>query len=136
MPRISSSTISPDGEVVVGCEVVIDEGAVLAQVREDLLRARDPVERQHLAGVRVHGGDELRLVEDPRLTCARARDRLDALGIRRRFGGLRRDRREVVLGRDRVVGREDVVDRTSERAGDTGGECGDERNEREADHQR
>ena len=60
-------------------------------------------------------------------------DRALGSGVRDR----RRDRREVVLRRDRVVGVvPDVVDRAAEALRDPGREHRDERDERESDHQR
>ena len=125
-----------DAEAVILREAVVDERAVGAELAEDVLRALDPVERDHLARVRVDGGDELGRAEDARLAGAGARDRLDAWRLRGRLGGVDRDRREVVLRRDRVVGGEDLVDGAAERARDPGRKRRHERDERQADHQR
>ena len=56
--------------------------------------------------------------------------------LRGRVAGRDRDRREVVLRGDRVAADEEVVDRAAEALGDPGREHGDERDEREPDHQR
>ncbi len=53
------------------------------------------------------------------------------------FAAVGRNRAEVVLCRDRVVGvAPDLVDGAAEAVGDPGGEHRDERHERETDHQR
>ncbi len=125
-----------DAQVVVLGVVVVHERAVRSECCERLLRAFRPLQGQHLVRVLVDCGHELHVAEDPRLAGARARDRLDAGHLRRGLGGVGRDRREVVLRRDRVVGREDVVDGAAEGARDPGRERRHERDEREPDHQR
>ena len=116
---------------------VVDERAVGAELREHRLRAFLPLELEHRPAGRVDRRREEVLAERARVAGADVRDRLDARCLRNRVGGGDRDRVEVVLGRDRVVRvRPDLVHRTTERCGDAGGEQRDQRDEREADHQR
>ena len=122
-------------EVVALRVVLVDEGTVLAQVRQRLLRAVHPVERDHLARPWIDRRREDRLVEDEGVAGANAADRRHTGCLCRGLGRRDRNRIEVVLCRDRVVAGEDVVHRARERLHDPGRERRDERHEREADHE-
>ncbi len=95
-----------------------------------------PVHVDDLGHPRVDGGDEVRVAVPKSLSRAHVSDDEDARCLRRRLGGVGRDRREVVLRGDREVPGEEVVDGSAERRDDPGRERGDERHEREPDHQR
>ena len=124
-----------DLQIVVFGEAVVDEGAVRAQLGEDRLRAFLPVQVDRARAVRRDRRDEARVAVDQRLAGADARHLLDAGRLLGCLGRLDRDRGEVVLRRDRVVGDEDAVDGVGERRADALPEHGDECDEREADHQ-
>src|SRR6185503_9526769 len=101
-------------ELVIERVLVVNERALLAERTEDLLRALFPRQAEDLRDVRLNGGDEDRFAEDFRLTSACARDRLDTGRLGSGGSGLNRDRREVVLCRDRVVGSEELIDGATE----------------------
>ena len=84
----------------------------------------------------VTARDERRLAVDEGLPRADARHLPDAGRLRGGLGGLDGDRGEVVLRGDRVVGDEDPVDGVRERRADALAEDGDERHQREPDHER
>ncbi len=115
----------------------VDEGTVVAQRRHRGVGADLPVQLEHRRTRGVHGGGEEAVAESLRVTGA---DVPHGLETRRRLDSIRgsdRDRREVVLRGDRVVGVvPDLVDGAPERRGDSRGEDGDERHERKTDHQR
>ena len=102
-------------QVVLLGEVVVDERAVRAERREHALEPSSQ-SSENTSPRLGDSGREVGLAEDLRLARPDAADRRHA---RRCGGGLRRgdrDGRVVVLGRDRVVGREDVVDRARGRS--------------------
>ncbi len=116
-------------------EVLVDERSVGSELAEDLVRALDPVEVDHLRRSRVDGSCELGRPEDERLTRAHVANGDHAGRLRSSIGGVDGDRREVVLGCYRVVADEDLVHRPGERLHHASGERRDERHEREPDHQ-
>ena len=128
-----------DAQVVPLRVAVVDERAVGAERRDD--GACEPSFQSSLNIVPPAGltrrGEEV-LAERLRVAGADVADRLDAGRLR---GGVRRrdrDRVEVVLRGDRVVGVVQILSTAPRERCDVmpGGEHGDDGHEREADHQR
>ena len=100
-------------------------------------RSHLPVELEHARAGRIDRGREEAVAERLRVAGADVADRLDARDRSNGVGRRDRDRLEVVLRGDRVAGVvPDLVDGAAERRRDARREHGDERDEREADHQR
>ena len=116
-------------------EVLVHEGARRPELVEDGLRADGPVEPQRLARPRADSGEGVLAAEDPGVVPANADDRRYSGYAPERVLGLGRDRREVVLRRDRVVGGEYLVDGVEEGGADARREHRHEGDESEADHQ-
>ena len=95
---------------------------------------------QSIEKIRLVGGSTavaLNVSPNARASRPDVADEVHALRRARRLPHADRKRREVVLGRHRVVGvLPELVDRIPEGRDDAGGEDGDERDERQADHER
>jgi hypothetical protein len=118
-------------------EVLVDDGAELTELPEHGVRSVLPVEG-------VDRGDLVRL--DPRDVLVRPGDladlgadvrrHLDPRGLRRRVAGGSNERREAVLRGDDIVGLDLLLDRPAIRLLHPVRQHGDERDERQSDHQR
>src|SRR2546421_7106873 len=117
-------------------DLVVDEGARLRKPRGHGVGAFLPIEVDYLRQLRVDGREVARVAEVPRRSAANARygSHVPSLAD----DALRRDRqrREGVLGRQRVVAFEQLVDGALEGRTDPLTEDGDEGDERKPDHQR
>ena len=125
----------PDVQVVFLRELVVDEGAVAAELCGHRIRAFLPVEMDHPRQLRIGSREVLHRAEDASRAGAEAGDGRDVRRLPHRLLGGDRQRRERVLGGERVVALEQVVDCALERGADPLAEDGDERDEREPDHE-
>ena len=122
--------------MVVLRECLLHECAVGAELVQRGLRALDPIELDDLARAGPHGGEVLRAAERSRLACANPDHSLGSRHAAKRLLDRDRDRRVVVLRRDGIVRRPELVDGAEEAGADAGGQHRDERHESEPDHQR
>src|SRR5439155_13519113 len=91
-------------------ELVVDERTVTAELCRHDGRAFLPVEMDDLRQLRVDSGEVLDAAEDAGRSGSDAGDRRHVRRLPDRLLGSDRERRERVLGRERVVALEQVVD--------------------------
>ena len=125
-----------DGEIPILGDVVRQQRAVVAELREHLVRAVLPAEVVHRGDLVVQAREVGAVAVDLRDVLPDVADRLDAAHVGDGVAHGGRELGVAVLRRDDQVGLDLALDRIAVRHAQAVGEDGDEGHERDPDHQR